>query len=93
MSDIMHEPQLFPEVEEVNLHSWKRTIGAVVSFGFVLALLGILGWGLINVQRGSIQDGMAPDFSLTSFEEETLTLSEMRGQVVIINFWASWCPP
>jgi cytochrome c biogenesis protein CcmG, thiol:disulfide interchange protein DsbE len=45
------------------------------------------------VQAGPISSGMAPDFSLTSFDGRTLKLNELRGQVVIINFWASWCPP
>jgi cytochrome c biogenesis protein CcmG/thiol:disulfide interchange protein DsbE len=36
---------------------------------------------------------MAPDFTLSGFNGETLTLSKLRGQVVVINFWASWCPP
>jgi len=43
--------------------------------------------------RGRVTEGPAPDFSLTSFDGETIRLSELRGQVVVINFWASWCPP
>ncbi len=72
--------------------SW-RVFWKVLSFGLILALLGLLAWGLRITQAGQVQTGMAPDFSLTSFSGETLTLSELRGQVVVINFWASWCPP
>lgn len=36
---------------------------------------------------------MAPDFSLTGFDGREVTLSELRGQVVVVNFWASWCQP
>jgi cytochrome c biogenesis protein CcmG/thiol:disulfide interchange protein DsbE len=35
----------------------------------------------------------APDFEVTSFSGDPLRLSELRGQVVVLNFWASWCPP
>ena len=70
----------------------KRT-GVIVTFAVLLALLGLLAWGLKKVQAGPISSGMAPDFTLTSFDSRTLKLSELRGQVVIINFWASWCPP
>ena len=35
----------------------------------------------------------APDFVLTTYDGERLQLSDFRGQVVLLNFWASWCPP
>jgi peroxiredoxin len=35
----------------------------------------------------------APDFSLVDLTGKTWVLSELKGQVVFINFWATWCPP
>ncbi|MFC2053121.1 TlpA disulfide reductase family protein [Chloroflexota bacterium] len=36
---------------------------------------------------------LAPDFRLSTHEGETVTLSDLRGQPVLINLWTSWCPP
>lgn len=72
----------------------KRTGGGIIlTFSVVLALLGLLGWGLVKAQKGPVENGLAPDFTLQAFDGRTATLSELRGQVVIVNFWASWCIP
>ena len=36
---------------------------------------------------------VAPDFEIETFGGETLRLSDLNGKVVVLNFWASWCPP
>ena len=36
---------------------------------------------------------LAPDFTLDTLDGNTLTLSELRGKVVVVNFWATWCLP
>jgi thiol-disulfide isomerase/thioredoxin len=37
--------------------------------------------------------GPAPDFTLVTLAGDSLRLSDLRGQVVLVNFWATWCPP
>lgn len=62
----------------------------------VLALLAI--WW---VQRddapppspGNATGDVAPDVALTLFNGDVVRLSDLRGQVVVLNFWASWCQP
>ena len=51
-------------------------------------LLGALG----GVQADTVS-GPAPDFTLPGNSGKNLKLSEFRGQVVLLNFWASWCGP
>ncbi len=71
----------------------KLKAGWIVTFGLVAALLGFLGWGLYKSSTGPRASGMAPDFTIQSFTGQNVTLSQLKGQVVIVNFWASWCPP
>jgi len=68
--------------------------GQILAWVGLAALLFVLFLGLLRTQQGPIGIGkQAPDFTFTSFKGETLTLSELRGKVVVVNFWASWCKP
>ncbi|MDH5409377.1 MAG: TlpA family protein disulfide reductase [Gammaproteobacteria bacterium] len=60
----------------------------IVSILFVSIMLAFSGHAL-----ASKVSGKAPNFTLKSNTGSNLKLSEFRGQVVMINFWASWCAP
>ena len=71
-----------------------RRWGVILVWGLLLGLLAILGLGLIRSQQGPVGVGaMVPDFTLTTFDGEEIDIRDLRGQVVVINFWASWCKP
>jgi cytochrome c biogenesis protein CcmG/thiol:disulfide interchange protein DsbE len=72
----------------------------VAIFGLLVGLLVLVWIGLSRAQQGTVQPGESlPDFALqlySGYEYEgrnELKLSELRGKVVVINFWASWCKP
>ena len=65
----------------------------------VVGFLGLLVWGMLNKQPITGLSGVtmvnraAPGFTLTTFNGNTISLQDLRGKPVVINFWASWCPP
>jgi cytochrome c biogenesis protein CcmG, thiol:disulfide interchange protein DsbE len=60
----------------------------------IAAFLLLLFFGLRRTQEGPVQPGaQAPQFSLTTFDGQTIDTSQLGGQVVLVNFWASWCIP
>jgi cytochrome c biogenesis protein CcmG/thiol:disulfide interchange protein DsbE len=64
-----------------------------LAVGAVVALLALLIW---RVAHGSPSrpTGAAPAFQLSRLEGQgALSLSSLRGKVVVLNFWASWCIP
>ncbi|MCJ7566493.1 MAG: TlpA family protein disulfide reductase [Anaerolineales bacterium] len=68
--------------------------GVLLVWVFVLGLLTVLGLGLVRSQRGSIRVGdRVPDLILTTFEGDEIDFADLHGQIIVVNFWASWCKP
>jgi peroxiredoxin len=71
-------------------------LASVVVFGFLFVSLGKWEPREDNVLVGYWQDGRfqeAPDFTLPALGGGTLTLSDYRGKIVVLNIWATWCAP
>ena len=70
--------------------------GMLAAWIFVIALLVLVGSRLASVivdNSGGAIGSAAAEFTLTSFDGDEYVLSDLRGKVVLINFWASWCLP
>jgi peroxiredoxin len=85
--------------------SWKILLPLFIVGGIAIALPTFLG----RTEQGSadlavqaeelglevspVQGGLAPDFTLQTVTGETVQLTDLRGQPVLINLWATWCAP
>jgi cytochrome c biogenesis protein CcmG/thiol:disulfide interchange protein DsbE len=74
--------------------SSPRRWPALLIWGGLIFLLIIVGLVLMKRQQGTLGIGQpAPNFELTTFDGEAVSLESYRGKVVVVNFWASWCIP
>ena len=76
--------------------TWRRFLSAA------MLVLG-LGWTVWTAPAAEAVTGgsapapragfLAPDFQLSTLDGDLVTLSGLRGQVVVLNLWTTWCPP
>ena len=80
----------------------RISTSSVVMMLGVLVVIALLGYAMIERerQRNTPKSGPAPDFEVTMFDYapmvmsgETVSLESLRGQAIVINFWASYCVP
>jgi cytochrome c biogenesis protein CcmG/thiol:disulfide interchange protein DsbE len=89
MSDLISETPV-PQIRKI---PWGQSL----IFALVLGLLALVAFQMKRngpLAAGPVGAGQAaPTFTLTTFDGQTYNLSDLRGKVVVVNFWASWCKP
>jgi peroxiredoxin len=65
----------------------------LIFFAVVASLAGLAIYQEINGPGPTLQGSEAPDFELKNFEGETVHFSDFEGELVFLNFWATWCGP
>ncbi len=69
----------------------RRSVALILAFLLVAALMGCKR---DDAPTADVRIGTAaPDFTLNDIDGEPVSLSSLRGKVVLVNFWATWCPP
>lgn len=89
---VSEELLLQPELEEPVARR-GLTPGSIVLLVGILAAVIVVGIALTRQNQTQPTSGPAPDFTLTTLDGQSITLSDLRGKVVVVNFWASWCVP
>lgn len=94
--------------EEERMVSLRDRIIPFSALAVVVILIGVFAYTLYTPSSSSmgaggrvnatgnvieIDDRVAPDFTLETFEGEEVSLADLEGKSVVINFWSSWCPP
>ena len=62
----------------------------------MILVLALLGFGFsigTGVKIGTTVGDQAPELSLKGLNGETIKLSDLKGKIVLVDFWASWCRP
>jgi cytochrome c biogenesis protein CcmG, thiol:disulfide interchange protein DsbE len=102
------EPESHAAPSAIRVSAIRTKVIPALALTLVVALLGLLAYSLFAPERARVTQGgrineggalvfdngrIAPDFAGTTFTGDEFRLSDHRGQIVVLNFWASWCPP
>lgn len=82
-------------LQEDHVETPRRRLSpaSIALLGGIILFAVVVGIQLFARNVTQPTSGPAPDFELTTFDGDPFRLSDFRGSVVIVNFWASWCVP
>jgi DsbE subfamily thiol:disulfide oxidoreductase len=101
-------PDSRPALAATRASAIRSKVIPAIALTLVIGLLALLAYSLFAPERGRVPQGarinasgalvyekarIAPEFAGTTFTGDAFQLSDLRGQIVVVNFWASWCPP
>lgn len=81
-------PNLATKPLMIQLFTNRTLVTPLILLGCLLAPAAVTGGELESYSKNT-----EPGFSLTDLNERTHALSDYTGKVVLVNFWATWCPP
>lgn len=91
---MVQEPEFLQEKPKNTETKSKLTPGTIFLMVGIAVFISIMGIQLFRQNQTQPYPGeRAPNFELTSYEGETYNLRDLRGQIVVVNLWASWCGP
>jgi peroxiredoxin len=65
----------------------------LVSIIFLICIISMTGCSTRETPQPAEEGKPAPDFTLVDLAGQKTRLSDFKGKVVLVNFWATWCPP
>ena len=75
----------------------RRTRPSKVLIGVTSLAILVLAFGVVWLQSSKYEPltvgKVAPDFELPDLDDKSVRLSDFRGKVIFLNFWATWCKP
>jgi cytochrome c biogenesis protein CcmG/thiol:disulfide interchange protein DsbE len=85
-----------PTVETPSNQVTSRSvrIWQLLIIGILVLFVGLLAMRLVQTKTSEQRAaGEAPPFAFTTFDGQTISLDDLKGSGVVLNFWASWCDP
>ena len=71
----------------------RGPFGRVATIAGIIGILGFLAYNQFGGRGGPIEGAAAPAFSAARLVGDPFDLADTQGKVVVLDFWATWCPP